>query len=323
MTTTPTRLTTTPAFDELPLVANTGERHAWDVWGRDDELGSLNRVGPAEVRAASLLVREGGIIPLTLPVNEPDPGIFPDRLPYDHTVEVTRDGRDDKVDNLYLQFSSQWDGLRHVRFKEHGYWGGRSEEDLDSGDALGIDRWSARGPMGRGVLVDVARHLQERGAPLVPDQRFEITGELIDEVTFAQGVEICPGDFLILRTGWIEWYRSLNGEAREAMRGAVGHGLATPGLESSQATAAYLWDHGVVSVAADNIACECLPVDRDKGFLHRRMIPLLGMAIGEFWWLKELSEHCARTGLYDFMLVSAALRIPRGVGSPANAYAVV
>ncbi len=314
---------TTPRFEQLPLVADTGERHAWDVWGKDDELGSLNRVGPDQVLAASRLVRTGNVIPLTLPVNEPDPGIFPDRTAYQHTVEVTRNGRDDKVDNLYLQFSSQWDGLRHVRFKEHGYWGGRSEEDLNASDALGIDRWSVRGPMGRGVLVDVARHLEQQGRPLVPDERFEVTGPLIEEVADAQGVELREGDFLVMRTGWIEWYRSLDRADRDAMRGTVGHGLATPGLESSQATAAFLWDHGIVAVAGDNIACECLPVDRAKGFLHRRMIPLLGMAIGEFWWLRELSEHCARTGTYDFMLVSGALRIPRGVGSPANAYAVV
>lgn len=315
--------TTTPTFDELPEVADTGERHAWDVWGRDDELGSLNRVGPDQVKAASRLVRAGDIVSLTLPVNEPDPGIFPDRKPYEHTVEVTRGGRDDKVDNLYLQFSSQWDGLRHVRFKQHGYWGGREEEDLDTSDALGIDRWAARGPMGRGVLIDVARHFEQKGTPLAPNEKFEVTAELIEEIAAAEGVEILSGDFLVMRTGWIEWYRALTQEAREDLRGTVGHGLSTPGLESSQATAAFLWDHGVVSVAADNIACECLPVDREKGFLHRRMIPLLGMAIGEFWWLPELSEHCASTGHYDFMLVSAALRIPRGVGSPANAYALV
>ena len=314
---------TTPMFKDLPLVEGTDERHAWDVWGRDDNLGSLNRVGPEQVRAASRLVRSGEIIPLTLPIDEPDPGIFPDRAPYEHTVEVTRNGRDDKVDNLYLQFSSQWDGLRHVRFRQHGYWGGRSEEDLDRTADLGIDLWSARGPIGRGVLIDVARHLENKGVPIVPDERFEITGELIDEVALAQGVEIRSGDFLVMRTGWIEWYRGLDRPARDALRGQVGRGLATPGLESSRSTAEYLWDNGVVAVAADNIACECLPVDREKGFLHRRMIPLLGMAIGEFWWLRDLSDHCARTGEYDFLLTSAALRIPKGVGSPANAYAVV
>jgi hypothetical protein len=316
-------VTGTPKFAELPFVEGTEERHAWDVWGRADNLGSLNRVGPEQIRAAGRLVRQGHIIPLTLPLNEPDPGIFPRRLPYEHFVEITNNGRDDKVDNLWLQFSSQWDGLRHVRFRNHGYWGGRSDADLDRNDDLGIDKWSVRGPMGRGVLIDVARHLQERGTPLVPDERFEITGELLDEVAQAQGVEFAPGDFLVLRTGWMEWYRALSKDARDALQGTVGHGLATPGLESSQSTAEFLWDHGIVSVAADNIACEVLPVDREKGFLHRRMIPLLGMAIGEFFHLPALSASCAESGRYDFMLVSAALNIPRGVGSPANAYAVV
>jgi kynurenine formamidase len=312
-----------PKFADLPLVGGTPERHAWDVWGRADELGSLNRVGPAEVLAATRLVQDGTVVPLTLPLDEPDPGIFPNRTVYGHVVEQTRNGRDDKVDNLFLQFSSQWDGLRHVRFREHGYWGGRQEEDLDADGALGIDRWSVRGPMGRGVLVDVARHFADQGRPLASDEAFDITPAVIEEVAGAQGVTFRPGDFLVLRTGWVEWYRAQSDEKRIAMRGTVGNGLSCPGLDSARETAEFLWDNGIASVAADNIACERLPVDREKGFLHRRMIPLLGMAIGEFWELSELSAACARTGRHEFLLVSAALRIPRGVGSPANAYAVL
>jgi Putative cyclase len=315
-------MTATPKFADLPLVEGTEEHHAWDVWGRSDELGSLNRVGPAEVLAATRTVQDGTVVPLTLPLNEPDPGIFPHRPAYDHVVEKTRNGQDDKVDNLFLQFSSQWDGLRHVHFR-HEYWGGRHEEDLDATDDLGIDRWSVRGPMGRGVLVDVARHYADKGTPLVPDEAFDITPAVIEDVVAAQGVTLRPGDFLVLRTGWMEWYRQQPDDARAEMRGSVGNGFAGPGLDSARATAEFLWDTGLVSVAADNVACERLPVDRAKGFLHRRMIPLLGMAIGEFWSLAEISAACAAAGRYEFLLVSAALRIPRGVGSPANAYAVL
>ena len=317
------RALSTPKFSDLPVLAGTEERHAWDVWGRNDNLGSLNRIGPEQIRAASRLVRTGRVIPLTLPLNEPSPSVFPFRESYEHTVERTRNGRDDKVDNLYLQFSSQWDGLRHVRFREHGYWGGRTEEDLDRTDDLGIDKWSRRGPMGRGVLIDVARYQSDQGAPLAADARFEITGELIDRIAAVQGVQFRPGDLMVLRTGWVEWYLSLPAEERDHLRGTVGHGLACAGLDSSRSTAEFLWNHGIVAVAADNLACEALPVDRDKGFLHRRLIPLLGMAIGELWHLPELSAHSAETGHYDFMLVSAALRIPRGVGTPANAFAIV
>jgi hypothetical protein len=312
-----------PKFAELPVLGETGERHAWDVWGREDELGSLNRIGPDQVRAASRLVRAGRIIPLTVPLTEPSPGLFPSRVPYSHQVEVNRGGRDDKLDDFYLQFSSQWDGLRHIRFREFGYWGGRSEEDLDTTGDLGIDRWAERGPIGRGVLVDVERYLRERGTPLPADRKFEVDPELLGEVAAAQGVDLREGDFLVMRTGWMEWYRGLSENARDALRGSVGSGLACPGLDAAARTVEFLWDTGIVGVAADNVACEALPVDRAKGFQHRRLIPLLGMAIGEFWWLSELSEHCARTGAYDFLLVSAALRVPRGVGSPANALALV
>jgi kynurenine formamidase len=311
-----------PKFSELPTVADTEERHAWDVWGRDDTLGSLNRVGPEQIRAAGQLVRTGRVIPLSLPLNEPEPGVFPSREPYTHDVEVNRGGRDDKVDNLYLQFSTQWDGLRHIRFREHGYWGGRDEEDLDGSDDLGIDKWAEHGPIGRGVLLDIARHLHAQGTPLPADEKFEISPELLERVAATQRVSFHEGDFLVLRTGWLEWYRALPRPTREAMRGTVGVGLACPGLDASRDTAAFLWDHGIVGVAVDNIACEALPVDREKGFLHRRMIPLLGMLIGEFWYLPELSEHCVHTGHFDFLLASAALRLPGGVGSPANAFAV-
>lgn len=313
----------TPAFADLPVIGDAGERHAWDVWGRHDELGSLNRIGPEQVRDASRSVRTGRVIPLTLPLTEPSPGLFPKRVPFRHEVEVTRNGRDDKVDDFYLQFSSQWDGLRHVRYREFGYWGGRSESDLDGSGDLGIDRWAELGPIGRGVLVDVARHLEDRGTSLVSDEKFEIGPELIEQVLDAQGAQLRPGDFLVLRTGWMEWYRGLPGADRERMRGTVGSSLACPGLDAAQDTAGFLWDHGIAGVAVDNVACEALPVEKVKGFQHRRLIPLLGMAIGEFWWLPELSEHCAATGHHDFLLVSAALRVPSGVGSPANALAVV
>jgi len=81
---------TTPRFAELPFLADTTERHAWDVWGRDDNLGSLNRIGPEQIQAASCLVRSGEVIPLTLPPDEPSPGIFPSRTPYEHNVRAHR-----------------------------------------------------------------------------------------------------------------------------------------------------------------------------------------------------------------------------------------
>ena len=88
-------------FAELPVVPGTDERHAWDVWGRDDELGALNLVGPEQVREACGLVRSGTVVALNLPLDEPKPGLFPSREPFRHVVTASRTGRDGScVSNL-------------------------------------------------------------------------------------------------------------------------------------------------------------------------------------------------------------------------------
>ncbi|WNF01064.1 cyclase family protein [Streptomyces luomodiensis] len=323
-TTMPTgRLRRTPAFTDLPTLPGRDEHHAWDVWGRDDEIGTLNLIGPEQRLAAAQAVRTGDMISLALPLNEPDPGLFDERARYRHLVEDTAAGHDDKLDDFYLQSSSQWDGLRHIKAGRHGYWGGRQEEDLATTGVLGIDRWADHGFGGRGVLVDVAAHLASRGTPLVPDQPVEITTAMLDEAAAAQGTTFRSGDILVVRTGWTEWYRALPPAHRARLRGTIGAGFACPGLESSKNTAGYLWDHEFAAVAVDNVGVEVFPVERAKGFLHRRLIALQGMPLGELWHLRRLAEVCAARGRYDFLLVSGVLPLPRGVGSPANAYAIV
>jgi kynurenine formamidase len=133
------------------------------------------------------------------------------------------------------------------------------------------------------------------------------------------------GDVLVLRTGWLRWFLALSADEKEALRGRLNpgeDGLDMPGLDPSTRTAAWLWDHRISAMAADNPALEALRVDSEVGFQHRRLIALQGMAIGELWDLETLSEDCASDGIYEFMLVSAPLNLPGGVGSPPNAYAI-
>ena len=60
-----------PDYDDLPLNETLGMRHAWEVWGPDDDLGTINLLTPERVRAASGLVATGGIVNLSLPLTEP------------------------------------------------------------------------------------------------------------------------------------------------------------------------------------------------------------------------------------------------------------
>jgi hypothetical protein len=316
---------TPPKYRDLPIIEATGEHHAWDHFGRDDQLGTVNFLTPERIRAAAAEVHDGLVVNLSLPLNLPDPPMAGGRGQFHHTVLRSRSGRDDYVDGFYLQGSSQWDGLQHIRYREFGYYGGREEEALDEG-ALGMDVLARKGIVGRGVLVDVERHLRERSTPADPQRKLKIGVDLIEETLLGQGCVVAPGDVMLLRTGWVTWYLSLDADGREALRGRQRGGeggMECPGLDPADSTAEWLWDNGISAVAADNPALEALRIDRADGFLHRRILALLGMPIGEFFFLDDLANACADSRRWTFLFSSAPLNIPRAVGSPANAYAVL
>ncbi len=314
-----------PRYRDLPTVADTGEHHSWDVFGRDDELGTLNFLSPAATAAAAHAVRDGRVICLSLPLNLPYPATTSARPPYTHTVTRSRTGRDDSLSNFFLQCSSQWDSLQHIRFREFGYYGGREEADLDRG-ALGVDVMARRGIVGRGILADVEAYARRQGMAFAADQRIPISPAMLDATFAAQGTTPQPGDVLILRTGWLTWYLGLDGAGRAALQGTQRGGddaMQCPGLEPGAATAEWLWDHQIAAIAADNPALEVLSVRREEGFLHRRILSLLGMPIGEFFLLDELAAACRDRADWSFMFTSAPLNLPGGVGSPNNAYAIL
>jgi hypothetical protein len=315
-----------PKFAELPYIGTTGERHAWEVYGRGDQLGTVNLLGAEQVKQATMLVRTGKVINLNLPLNYPITLYdMPARSGYKHHIEVSRAGRDDYLDNFAMQGSTQWDSLRHIRFREFGYYGGRQDEDLDQKQDLGIEHWARHGIVGRGILLDAERYLKQRDLLPPMTEKLAIGGQLIEDIARAEKIEFRAGDILLLRTGWLAWYKALEPDRREKLRGTLHPdpgGLRCAGLAAEQATAAWIWDHRIAAIAADNPAVEALPVEPRPGFQHRRLIALQGMPLGELWDLDELALDCAADGVYEFMLVSAPLYVPGGVGSPANAYAI-
>jgi len=225
-----------------------------------------------------------------------------------------------------MQASSQWDGLRHVRYRDEGFYNGFQDADVQKG-TLGIHNWARHGIAGRGVLLDVPRYLAKKGTPLDPSIETTFDETLLQAVLDAEGVKPQQGDMLLLRSGWMAYYLSRSPEARADMgkrltTHATADALGTPGLKATQAVAAWLWDHGFAAVVADNPAVEAAPGSAAIGNLHRRVIPLLGVAFGELWNFEELADDCAADGVYEVMLVSVPLNLPGGVGSPANAIAL-
>jgi kynurenine formamidase len=304
-----------PTYAELLARTDAPPGTSWGLFGARDELGTLNLLTPERARASAALVRTGQVFSLNWNVELPDPSPFR-KPPIRHQVGIGSVGRDDWMDRFYLQGSSQWDGLRHIAHPRHGFYNGVPAERVDdpSSDTLGIHLVARRGIVGRGVLLDVARHVRF-GA----DEEFAITADLLDEVASSQGVAIEPGDVVLVRTGWTGWYAGLSQEERNA----VGMTRPQPGLAPVERTAEWLWDRHVAAVAADNLALETMPLHFEEGrCLHFWLIPCLGMPIGELWWLDDLATACAADGRWAFQLVSAPLNVRGGVGSPPNALAI-
>jgi kynurenine formamidase len=312
-----------PAYADLPVAADAPPGSAWGVFGRDDQIGTLNLLTPERRAAAARLARRGETFNLDLPLDLPAIPFFAHRARPTHRLVARRDGnsRDDYLDGFALQYSSQWDGLRHMRHPRYGFYNWTSDADVDVVDGrLGIQHVAEYGIVGRGVLLDVARYLEARGDPLAPDARRELPAAVLDEVARAEGIELHVGDVVLLRTGV---GAMLHAEAVEGKRSSQPRtDYAGPGLEPSDATLAWLWDRHVAAVASDNVAIEAWPPASAEAFLHFRAIPLLGLTFGELFDLEALAADCARAGVYEMLFVGKPLMLRGGVGSPANALAI-
>jgi kynurenine formamidase len=232
---------------------------------------------------------------------------------------LSRNEMDDRLDGFHLQGSTQWDALGHVRCREHGFWGGRTATPTSEANDLGIDHWAEHGIVGRGVLLDVAGWAMAAGRPLDALTPTEITAADLQAVLDHEGTRLESGDVLCVRTGWVGAYRSMDQSARDS----YAKDPTFAGLRADEAMARFLWDAHVAAVVCDNPAVEVVPGDAAVGSLHRRLIPLLGLALGEMFDLETLAQRCAAAGRWTYMFVAVPLKVPGGIGSPGNAVAIL
>lgn len=312
----------------------------WGRWGDDDQLGTLNLLTPDRIAYAATRARTGRTIQLGIPFDAYGPqGSSGFRRNPIHLMAV--DGGDAnaaaalsgwggkteaQVTGMYaagpmrfnddyimmpLQTATQWDALSHVYYDGLLYNGYPASAVTSFGATeLGIEHVAERGGVvGRGVLLDVARHrkLDRLAAGTV------VTPQDLQATLDAQDVELRPGDILLVRTGW--WTRFL--ETRRAAAWFSG----SPGL--SWRCAEWLYEHDIAAVAVDNPAVEVMrPEDGVMLPLHMLALRDMGLPLGEIWDLEALSRDCAEDGVHDFLLCAPALRIPGAVGTPISPIAI-
>jgi kynurenine formamidase len=179
---------------------------------------------------------------------------------------------------------------------------------------------------GRGVLVDFERYASAKKIHYNKFSNFHIGPADIEAVAAYQGLTFRPGDILLIRFGVTEMLSVMTGEEQAAAM--ANHRMC--GIEGSKKMARWLWDKHFAAVASDNMAVEAMPSSiggveqrSHELVLHQWCLSLLGIPLGELWDLKALSESCAVSGQYSFLLTSAPLNVPGAVGSPPNALAIL
>lgn len=154
-------------------------------------------------------------------------------------------------------------------------------------------------------------HFSSHGIPLSQLQAVAVT----------QRVRFCPGDILLVRTGWLLAYNVLSDEQKAALPHRPVR--SSCGIEASEDAIRWHWDNAFAAVASDTVAYEAWPSPRLWGVsMHEVFLSGWGMPIGESFDLERLAVKCREAQRWSFMFVSVPLDVPGGVASPPGAVAI-
>jgi kynurenine formamidase len=311
---------------EARLRAAAEAHRQWGRWGPDDEVGTVNLVGPEHVVAAASLVRRGAVFSLALPFDDTGPQKGHLRR-FNPMLFMLRDGDDavsrdmlgvprgigaaDDVVIMATQGGTQWDALGHM-FYDGKMWNGYDATLVSSLGAERNDVAAFRDRIvGRAVLLDIPRYL---GVDWCEPGR-ATTGEELDACAAAQGVELRPGDFLLVRFGQIAQCRAAGSWGDYA-------GGDAPGLAFD--TLGWFVEREVAGVATDTWGAEVRP--NELAYVnqpwHRVALPSIGLLVGEIFDLETLAADCAADGVYEAFFVACPLPLTGAVGSPINPIAI-
>ena len=201
------------------------------------------------------------------------------------------------------------DALCHFWYKGEMYNGRDPEREIAfTGATFGsIDVW-ADGIVTRGVLIDIPRL---RGGAFVTRET-PIHGWEIEEAAEAEGVELLPGDAVVLYAGRERW-QAANPDTPYGI-----HPASWPGAHAS--CLPVLRDLDVALLVWDML--DHNPSGYEMPMPVHGAIPTLGMPLLDNALLEPLADACAEEGRYEFMLTVAPLNMPGGTGSAVNPIAL-
>jgi kynurenine formamidase len=291
----------------------------WGRWGPDDERGTLNYITPERVLTAAGLVRTGRSVSMALPINNvagpdnPNPAVHFMVQNFDIRSELGEPQfcTDFLGCAVHGDCHTHIDALCHIAYRGKLYNGKSVDAVTSQGPLLQDIAAYARGIVGRGVLLDIPRL---RGVKwLEPGEA--VTGDELEAAERAEGVRLGEGDILLFRTGHHRrrlelgaWDNSYSGEGKAGL-----HATAMRLLHERRVAA--FFPDGDGETVPSNVEGVAYPI-------HALQIAAMGMACSDSLQFEEVVPMCEQEQRWEFMVMAAPLRLPRGTGSLFNPIAL-
>jgi kynurenine formamidase len=305
---------------ESPAIKGWKKGKGWGwIWGKDDEVGSLNAMTPETIRAALGLVKEGKVYDLGVPYDRTSfkwPGHSPGeiltfrspegvRRQGDFAPAVDRKLNPQKVGwhscALFINdnVATQIDGLGHVTTGDDNHWYNGFKE-ADWGGNWGVRKCDATTippVVTRGVLIDVAGARKVEALPA----HYKITAADLQAALAKQKTTLRPGDTVLIRTGTCRYWGEAGGDHKKLGE----HDSAGIDLGAAR------WlveQQGAILIGSDTSGLEQLPGPGEPSSfipVHQYLLIEQGVHIGEFHNLEQL----AKDGVYEFCYVCMTNKI--------------
>ncbi|KAM5342241.1 hypothetical protein ACJ41O_013207 [Fusarium nematophilum] len=178
-------------------------------------------------------------------------------------------------------------------------------EQVEKTTRCGVQAWSTRGIVGRGVLLDYWSYARKS---YDVNTRHPISADDLKACANAQGVKFQYGDILLVRTGWIETYNNMSQEERVKLTEVPAFQHTFVGVDQHPDVADFLHDNYFSVVASDTPAFEVWPQVKEWNH-HSNLLPLWGVPIGELWDLERLAEVCKERKQYEFFFASTPMNV--------------
>jgi len=312
----------TSARDDPPQLIKgwtKGKGKGWGwIWGKADEVGSLNAMTDRSRADALALAKKGEVFDLGLTYSRRSfkwPGHNPGEIMSFRSpegIDRMKDGDAPQAevnpDRVYWHsaavfisdnVATQIDGLAHITAGPDNHWYNDFKEAEWGGDfgPRRCDATTIPPIIARGVLIDIAAF---KKVDALAGHTVITTQDLKDTLAW-EGVELRPGDVVLVRTGTGRFW----GEDGADHKAIAEHDSAGPDLA---ATKWLVEERGAIMVGSDTSGYEVSPPSAPSGTtipVHRYLLVDQGVHIGEFHNLEGLS----RAKAYVFCYSAATAKI--------------